>query len=220
MRRIYLPFGKTDESSGMDVRQRKRLIELHRTNFSHFSYSAEALFWESRGVQEIRFKVLAEIGIAAGDSLLDVGCGFGDLVRWLNEHELPVQYAGIDLSQDILAKGIEMNPELDLRQGELFDFDWQPQSFDWVFLSGTLNWNLSDDGAYARRVIKEMFRLCRKGVAFNMLDNRDSDAAKFRELFAYDSDEIFCFCRGVAPDCRLRTDYQENDFTIYMRRPD
>jgi len=219
MRWIDLPFGKKDTSPGMDVRQRKRLIERHRKSLSHYGYSTEALFWESRGVQKIRFKALAEIGIDARDSLLDVGCGFGDLFSWLNGHALPVEYTGIDISQDILAKGIEMNPELDLRQGELFDFDWQPQSLDWVFLSGTLNWNLNDDGEYARRVIKEMFRLSRRGVAFNMLDKRDIDAASLRDLFAYDRDEILNFCREITPDCQLRTDYHKNDFTIYMRRP-
>jgi len=218
MRRVYLPFGKKDARPGMDSRQRKQMIKRHQHSLSHFGYSTEALFWESRGVQKIRFKVLAEIGISAGDSLLDVGCGFADFNSWLAGNDLPVDYTGIDLSPDILAKGIDMNPGLELRLGEVFDFDWRPQTFDWVVLSGTLNWNLGDNGDYARRVIKRMFKLCRSGIAFNMLDARNFDAVTLRELVAYDPKDMLSFCKEIAPDCKLRSDYMANDFTIYMRR--
>ena len=202
----------------MDIRQRKRMIERHQQSLSHFGYSSEALFWESRKLQTIRFKVLAEIGIKADDSLLDVGCGFGDLNSWLSAHDLPVEYFGIDLSQDILNKGIELNQRLRLLQGEIFDFDWPAQSFDWVLLSGTLNWKLGDDGEYARRVIRRMFKLCRSGVAFNMLDNRELDSSTLCDLFAYDPGEMLAFCEDITPDCELRCDYHDNDFSIYMRR--
>ncbi|GAV21222.1 methyltransferase domain protein [Mariprofundus micogutta] len=218
MRRVYLPFGESDVVPGMDAGQRKEMIERHRDSVSYFGYSSEALYWESRGGQKIRFEALAEIGIRPWDSLLDVGCGFGDLYSWLNGKGLPVDYTGIDLSPDILAKGLEMNPGLKLLQGEVFDFDWAPESFDWIVLSGTLNWDLHDDGEYAMRVIDRMFKLCRNGVAFNMLDHRNIDAASLLELIAYDVDAVFSFCKKITPACQLRTDYLADDFTIYMRR--
>ena len=42
--------------------------------------------------------VLAGIGIASGDSVLDVGCGFAELYSWLESHGLAVVYTGIDVS--------------------------------------------------------------------------------------------------------------------------
>ena len=218
MRRIYLPFGAKQATPGMDAGQRKKMIERHRSSLSHFGYSTEALFWESRKFQMLRFSVLAEIGIHAGDSLLDVGCGFGDLNSWLAGRDLPVSYTGSALSQEILNRGLELNPGIELLQGEIFDFDWQPQSFDWVLLSGTLNWKLGDDGEYARRVIGQMFKLCRYGVAFNMLDSRALDASTLQDLCAYDPAEMLAFCRDITPDCEMRCDYHDNDFSIYMRR--
>lgn len=218
MKRIYVPFGEDEVESGMNAVTRKQMIQRHQLSLNQYGYSPETLFWESRGVQKIRFKTLAEIGVKTGDSLLDVGCGFADLYSWLNGHDLVVDYTGIDLSPDILAKGKELTPELELMHGELFDFDWQPHSFDWLFLSGTLNWDLNDDGEYARRVIKRMFRLCRKGVAFNMLDNRNFADMNLGGLFAYDPQDILVFCKQITPDCQCRDDYHDNDFTIYMRR--
>jgi len=218
MRRIYLPYGEEQVSPGMDGLQRKQLIKRHQFSLAEFGYSPESLFWGSRGTQKVRFKVLSEIGVSAGDSLLDVGCGFADLYSWLSGHDLPVDYTGIDLSPDILNKGIELNPDLNLLQGEIFDFDWPPQSFDWVLLSGTLNWDLADNGEYARRVIAQMYRLCRKGVAFNMLDSLGLDPSLVGQLVAHEPDVMLDFCRQITPDCQLRSDYMTDDFTIYMRR--
>ncbi|HKI59956.1 MAG TPA: class I SAM-dependent methyltransferase [Mariprofundaceae bacterium] len=217
MRRDYLATGESVPEQGMDAVQRQQMKERHQRSLSHFGYAPESLFWGSRGVQKVRFKALAGIGIAAGDSLLDVGCGFADLYSWLASHDLPVTYTGIDLSPEILDRAKELNPELQLLQGEIFDFDWPPQTFDWVFLSGTLNWDLKDEGEHVRRVIRRMFRLCRSGVAFNLLDARDFDARHLVELSAYEPEEMLAFCSQMTPDCCLRSDYLGGDFTIYMR---
>ncbi len=203
----------------MNAEQRTLMIERHRARYQAYGYASESLFWQSRGIQKARFKVLSEIGIRAGDSLLDVGCGFADLSSWLDGCGLPVVYTGIDLSQDILQQGMRLNPELNLCSGELFDFDWQAQSFDWVVLSGTLNWNLHDDGEYARRVIARMFELCRCGVAFNMLDVHGCDRKLLGDLRAYPPQDILKYCQRFSTHCQLRTDYLDNDFTVYMQRP-
>jgi len=218
MRNIFAFLKGDEDRTGMGAQQRRRMVERHRISLNQYGYSPDALFWSSRGIQKIRFRALADIGIGVGDSLLDVGCGFGDLNSWLSGAGLPVDYTGIDLSPDILAKGAEMNPGLKLLTGDLFDFDWSEQSFDWVVLSGTLNWNLNDDGEYARRVIQRMFELCRCGVAFNMLDLHSNDVKGMSDLIAYDVQEMLSFCLEIVPDCSCRSDYLANDFTIYMRR--
>jgi len=202
----------------MDAAQRQDLIDRHRDSLALHGCSPQALYWGSRGHQKVRFRVLAEIGIAAGDSLLDVGCGFADLQSWLIGHGLQVDYTGVDLSPDIIALATELHPGERLLCGELFDFDFAPQSFDWVVLSGTLNWQLHDDGAYARQVIARMFELCRHGVAFNMLNARSRDMKELQELVAFDPGEVLTWCSGITEDSRCRSDYLDNDFTIYMRR--
>jgi len=218
MKFFSMPQTADATSTGMGAKQRKHMVARHRHSFDRHGYSSSTLFWSSRGLQKVRFKALSEIGVEAWDSLLDVGCGFGDLFGWLGGNDLPVDYTGIDISQDILNKGMELNPELRLLHGELFDFDWPVQSFDWVFLSGTLNWNLHDNGEHALRLIRRMFELCRCGVAFNMLDQRHVNTATLGDLQAYDAADIFAFCQQLTSDCQLRTDYLSNDFTIYMKR--
>ncbi|MDX8407474.1 MAG: class I SAM-dependent methyltransferase, partial [Mariprofundaceae bacterium] len=196
---------------------------MHRESLSKHGHSPHTLFWGSRGIQKIRFRVLSEIGIESGDSLLDVGCGFAELYGWLGSQGITVDYSGIDLSPDILARAGALHNKLSgglrLQCGDLFDFDWPECSFDWVVLSGTLNWQLDDGGNYARRVIQRMFALCRRGVAFNMLNAKEQDMRALPDLVAYDRENMLDFCRSLAPESRCRDDYLENDFTIYMHKP-
>jgi len=207
-----------DAHQGMHATQRQQMIERHQDSLDYFGYAPQALYWGTHEAQLARFSMLAGIGVRNGDSLLDVGCGFGDLYRWLSSRDLAVDYTGLDISPEILAKGRELNPALGLVQGELFDFDWAPQSFDWVFLSGTLNWDVGEGSAYARRVIRRMFTLCRFGVAFNLLDIRTLDMAGIGEIVAYQPHKVLAFCESLSPGCSLYSDYIEDDFTIYIRR--
>jgi len=199
----------------MKKEQRKRIVDRHRDSVTRHGYHPNALYWSSLEIQEIRFKTLAEIGIESGDSVLDVGCGFADFKNWSVGQGRTLDYTGIDLSPDLLAEAKKRHADATLIEGDLFDMAFSAKSFDWVILSGALNENLHDDGAYARRVIESMYALCRKGVAFNLLDARHLNA---HDLQSHQPDEMLAFCRSLCPNCTYRDDYLDNDFTVYMRR--
>ncbi|MDT8377038.1 MAG: class I SAM-dependent methyltransferase [Mariprofundaceae bacterium] len=199
----------------MKKEQRKRIVDRHRDSLKRFGYHPNALYWSSCEIQEIRFRILAEIGIRSGDSVLDVGCGFGDFRQWFEKRYGRIDYTGIDLSPDLLAEAGRRHAGARFFEGDLFDMDFDSRSFDWVILSGAMNENLHDDGAYARMVIEQMYVLCRKGVAFNLLDARH---LKAHDLQSHQPEEILTWCRTLSPDCTLVDDYLDNDFTIYMRR--
>jgi len=198
----------------MNEQQRKRIIDRHRDSLTRHGYHPNALYWSGREIQETCFKVLADIGVTSNDSVLDVGCGFGDLKGWANKQGIrSLVYTGVDLSPDILEQAKLRNPKAVFLSGDLFDMDFQEKSFDWVILSGSLNEQLHDESAYAKRVIERMYQLCRKGVAFNMLDAR---FVKAHDLHSQIPNEILKFCQSLCPDCTLMDDYLEIDFAIYM----
>ncbi|GAV19810.1 demethylmenaquinone methyltransferase [Mariprofundus micogutta] len=199
----------------MKKEQRKRIVDRHRDSLTRYGYHPNALYWSGQDIQEIRFSVLADIGIQSGDSVLDVGCGFGDFKRWFAGQGKLLDYTGIDLSPDLIHVAKEKHPNASLLCGELSDFDFEAASFDWVILSGAMNEQLFDDGAYARKQIRSMYALCRKGVAFNMLDARH---LKAHDLQSVDPGEMFDYCQSLCPNAELHDEYLKNDFTIYMRR--
>ena len=195
--------------------QRKRIVDRHRDSLTRHGYSSHALYWSSSEIQEIRFKALADIGIGASDSVLDVGCGFADFKKWFEKRSGRIDYAGIDLSPDLLREAQNRHLDARLFEGDLFDMDFDEQSFDWVILSGALNENLHDEGAYAYRMIVRMFELCRNGIAFNLLDARH---LKAHDLQSHLPETVLSYCRSICEDCELTDDYLKNDFTIYMRK--
>jgi len=199
----------------MRKEQRKRIVDRHLDSLKRHGYHPNALYWSSREIQEIRFEMLAGIGIVAGDSLLDVGCGFGDFKTWFEKQDGELDYTGIDLSPDLLAEGEKRHEAGAFLCGDLFDMDFEENSFDWVILSGALNEQLHDDGAYAKRCIEHMYALCRKGVAFNLLDARH---LKAHDLQSHLPQEMLAYCRAICPDCSLHDGYLKNDFTIHMLR--
>ena len=54
--------------------------------------------------REIRFRVLSEVGIRDGDSLLDVGCGFADYYAYLKAQGIAASYSGIDLVGELVRR--------------------------------------------------------------------------------------------------------------------
>ncbi|MDQ6974208.1 MAG: SAM-dependent methyltransferase, partial [Mariprofundaceae bacterium] len=82
-------------------------------------------------------------------------------------------------------------------------------------LSGALNEQLHDDSCYAKSVIVQMYKLCRKGVAFNMLDAR---YLKAHDLHSHEPELMLHYCQSLCAECELHDDYLNNDFSIYMYR--
>jgi SAM-dependent methyltransferase len=200
----------------VDAKQRKRIVDRHRDSLLRYGVGPAALYWSSREIQELRFSVLADIGLQSGDSVLDVGCGFGDLWAYLQGQGIEVDYTGIDLSPELVAAGREQYPDLKLMEGDIFDLNPAPASYDFVLLSGALNENLNDDGAYARRVIARMVEASRRGVALNLLNANHQWTAGRWNLQSFDPAEMLAYCQDLSSHCEYRDDYLDNDFSVFL----
>src|SRR5476651_2597637 len=62
----------------------------------------EALGWLDKTSQSLRFFMLADIGDMNNRSVLDVGCGYGDLRGFLGTQYPFLHYTGIDQSESFL----------------------------------------------------------------------------------------------------------------------
>jgi ubiquinone/menaquinone biosynthesis C-methylase UbiE len=70
----------------------------------------KSLGW-NKGKQDVRFEILTSQYDFAGKSILDIGCGFGDINLMLNAHYgTNYTYHGIDLVEDLVTEG--RNPDL------------------------------------------------------------------------------------------------------------
>lgn len=194
-----------------------------RHTITHFSrllsrhgHSHAALEWNSRESQERRFAALADVGLGAGDTLLDVGCGIGDLVAWLERAGLALDYTGVDLTPLMVETAQARFPDRAFLQGCLLNGVALPRPrFDWVVASGIFAHRRDRPDAYMRAMIEAMLAIADKGVAVNSLSLKAEYAHRWT-LYHADPDTTLAWARERVPRAVLREDYDPNDFTLYL----
>ena len=156
-------------------------------------------------------------------SVVDVGCGLGDMGNYL----LTKDYAGIYLGLDFLKKFIDLSRKKfhGRARFQFQEFDlWKemiPPGYDYALLSGVFNNRTNQSKEFMLQSIEKMFMACSKGVAFNSM----STYVDYQDEALYYSDpvEIFDYCKKyMTQRVVLRHDYllKKNtlpyEYTIYL----
>ena len=76
--------------------------------------------WDKKKGQKTKMKLASSLII--GDSVLDIGCGTGDLYSYLEN----VDYLGVDQSSDMLERARERNPSAKFIEQNIYDLDLPP----------------------------------------------------------------------------------------------
>jgi SAM-dependent methyltransferase len=97
------------------------------------------------GYMEAVSNLLGRVGVSAGESVLEVGCGSGVLMRWLAQGtDQTVKISGVDLNRYFvreaakMAEGEELAHRLDFRTGNAEQLPFPDASFDVVYSSTVL----------------------------------------------------------------------------------
>jgi SAM-dependent methyltransferase len=139
----------------------------------------QALDWGTRPRQEVRFEVLwSLLRNHPGGSVLDVGCGLGDLHRFLRSKGWSGKYSGIDIVPEFVGIARERCPGSDVRVVDLADLATDHSAgpvrdleADFVYASGIFNHALptKTEIANADLMLAAMFGLCRVAVVCDWL---------------------------------------------------
>ena len=205
----------------MDKKAREIVIERYNERVRRHGFSPRSLGWP-KGRQEVRFSVLTDIGIADGDSVLDVGCGFGDFARFLGYRNLKVSYRGCDINEEIVALAKEQDESLALEIRDIEETPFPEASFDWVVSSGLFEF-LSHGGErrqmeWMSGILGEMVRTCRRGVAADFL----SSHVDYRDEgnFYASPAEVWSASKALSMRVALRHDYMPFEFSVYIYKND
>jgi SAM-dependent methyltransferase len=131
-----------------------------------------AAIGEPKQRQAFYFECLLETAeVDPQDSVLDIGCGYGDLYSYMRSaRDWTGQYVGIDINADLIAAGRSKYPDADLRAQDIQETEIGFVA-DWVVCCHALT---SDtEGVpfldHLSSMLDIMWRSCRKGLVFNML---------------------------------------------------
>ncbi len=185
--------------------------------------SFKSVDWGSREGQLLRFSVLSQVFLGKSnsteatqarlDSVLDVGCGLGDYLDYLEQHHFSLDYCGIDILPEMIAEAKRRRPHSNFSCYDIFKEKKLPETFDYTIASGIF---FCGDENLMKEAIAILFEKTKVALAFNSLSDwaLDKDSSEF---FACPL-KTLDYCRSLTPWVQLRHDYMPNDFTIFMHR--
>jgi SAM-dependent methyltransferase len=194
---------------------KRTIIERYNKRLEKFGASIDALASGTEERRRVRFTVLSQIGVSPGDSILDLGCGLGDLWLFFNEKGTDVNYSGIDINPQLIMEARKRYP------GVSFDVkDIQTDKLskvDYVLSTSCFNLTLSRQNNYefASDILQKSFSLAQKGVAIDFL----SDYVDFRgvkEAFYYSPEKMFNIAKKITKRVCIRHDYPLFEFCLYL----
>jgi ubiquinone/menaquinone biosynthesis C-methylase UbiE len=192
----------------------RSITEHYLELYKKFGESPKALGW-IKGNQDIRFDVISQIGELKNSSILDVGCGFGDFYGYLKSKKIKFEYHGVDINKKFLEIAKKRNPN---GKFELRDIQKKKitKKFDWVIATGITNH--ATNYQHLKEMLKEMFRICKKGVIMDFISNYVDYEDK--EIFYTSPEKIFQAAKDLTRRVTLRHDYMPFEFCLYLYKND
>lgn len=199
------------------MEDKKRIIKNHyEPLLAQYSGGYKILDWESRESQLKRFEVLTTHVDLSGKSLLDVGCGTGDLYGFLEERSVDVKYYGVDILEKMIGRALKNHPGGRFFTGDIFSESmFCKKQFDVVFCSGIFNLNMGDNESLLKAAFPVLFGYAKNYVVFNLLDP-DHYIQSSRYSF-FKPKEVLHWLRKYTDDARCITGYMQGDFTIVAK---
>ncbi|HTY91114.1 MAG TPA: class I SAM-dependent methyltransferase [Methanocella sp.] len=176
-----------------------------------YGHDTRSLGWIP-GARKVRFDALTSIGDLQGSSVLDVGCGFGDLYGYLAGRGIKVDYTGVDINPDFISIAREAYPDARFVVAD-FEDDDAGSEFNWAFAAGIFTLKISDNRRFIRDTLKKMFDVCNKGVAADFLGPTSAGNDAYWQC---PPEEVLKFCRGLTKRVVVRADYMSTEYCVYL----
>jgi SAM-dependent methyltransferase len=180
-----------------------------------YGYDHRGLGFRNRSSQEKRFEAMLALGDFDGKRVLDVGCGFGDFLRFLLARGIHPVYTGLDICEPMVARCRESFAAGAGRFLVADALEHEPdEPYDYVVASGIFG--LDADGMRSRiePTVRRMFSWCGSGMAANFLSTRSPAPAAARVYV--DPAEALALGLALTPAARLDHAYLPNDFTLFL----
>jgi len=190
--------------------EKREAIERYNERFAQFGHDPRTLGWPKRR-HVLRYAILLGEWELAGRSLLDYGCGFGDMYGYCVEHKPGVEYAGVDINPKLIEEGRRLYPAAELILADEEDPD---RRYDFVVSSGVHNAKIGDNWSFIEESFALFDRLATSGFALNFLSNR----VQYELEHTYHADPVRVLELAYRYSNRvvLRNDYMPFEFTVFV----
>ncbi len=194
------------------------VADYYSAKLATHGITPQGVDWNGEESQFLRFTQLSKI-IAGDDfSLTDVGCGYGAMLDYLQQHYPNFSYTGLDVSADMIAAAEQKNAAH--KNATFVAGSTPPATTDYAVASGIFNVRQQRSDAewekYIASTLDTMAQHVSKGYAANFLPSY-ADADKKRDYLYYADPERwsdYCSAHGTVTVLR---DYGLYEFTLLVR---
>ncbi|ADR33275.1 hypothetical protein Sulku_0609 [Sulfuricurvum kujiense DSM 16994] len=162
------------------TKQKSNRIDNYRfyhTGIIDHGYTPQGLRWHSKQSQEIRFHQLLALLPYDTQSIVDAGCGFGDLYDYIRLNgKYTLHYIGLDSLDMMVEEAIKRTQQEAIYRCDILN-DPLPMA-EFYLCSGALN-ILTRNAAF--RFIERCYDASSRGIIFNFLEG-DKDSKTFNYL--------------------------------------
>lgn len=200
----------------MNPIDRATILHYHRHRIAEFGAGPRALGWRGEPSQHKRFEVIAAAADFSGATVLDVGCGRGDLKAYLDDRFDGVRYLGVDQMPEFIEEARQRYAQCPRTALYCADFSTaQLPVSDMVVASGALAYRCAEPDFHFH-MIRRMWAVCTRVLVFNCLDAERFAAHPL--LVGRDVAQVMGLCQALAGEVELVQGYLEDDYTVVMRR--
>lgn len=197
---------------------RLRIAHYHRKRHQQFGDDkAKILGWQDKFSQVSRFEALCRDLQLNDTSLVDIGCGYADLLEYLELKGIYLKhYIGIDQQKRFVSEARQRSfkTKADYIRGD-FSKLVLPKA-DYVIASGSLNYQSANPN-HTVEMIDKMYRAANVACTFNLLD--EAKLPSMRMLESHNKQGVLRYCRVLCAGSYLVEGYSDHDFTIVMPKP-
>ena len=198
------------------------LKKHYEPRLERFNDNSKVLDWENSEAQFKRFEAMTENLELHGKSILDIGCGCGDLYGLLKEQGAEPAYTGVDILKKMIERAADCFPDAAFHCADIFgknfnsDDEFGCKSFDVTFTSGIFNLNAGNNEAFLKSAVPVLAQLADEAFVFNLLDPSSPD--RDNDYFYYEPEKAIKLASDYASDIQLVKGYLENDYTLICRK--
>lgn len=194
--------------------------EFFNQKVKKFGPTPQAADYNSIESQEIRFKQLIKIVNTKNKfSLIDYGCGYGELIHYIHKLGCVCSYLGFDISEEMIKHAMQNKPK---------STDWKfttdisdLREADYTVASGIFNIIFGEKASWESIILETLnnfAKYSRNGFSFNMLTSYSDKEYMRPDLFYADPLYYFDYCKkNFSRNVSLLHDYELYDFTILVR---
>lgn len=196
----------------MKDQQKNKIIHEYDKRFHKYGYHPKTLGW-GKARHRLRYRILLNYWKLAGHTVLDYGCGFGDMFGYCQSQHLDVNYSGIDINPTLIREGKRQYPAADLSVRDPMTENFE-RTFDITLASGLFNTELIDNTAFIHKCFALFSRISKYGFAANFLSSNVD--YKVDGLYYSDPKDILELAYSHSRKVALVNNYMPFEFTIFV----